>query len=99
LVDPDAYRGVRAAAVPDRCLEHHVPPAVGGGGLLAVDVAVRRGHARAGALLQAARTAAPTTPAPRPRGEAVHVQRARARGDGRWLSASDPLGARPSPDG
>ena len=30
VVDPHAHRGVRAAALPDRHLEHHVPAAVGG---------------------------------------------------------------------
>ena len=46
--------GVRAAAVPHGRLEHHVQAARGRRDVLAGDVAVRRGHARAGALLEAA---------------------------------------------
>ena len=55
---PHAHRRLRAAALPDRCLERHVPAAVGGGLLLAGDVAVRGRHARAGALFEAAEAAA-----------------------------------------
>ena len=54
-VDPDAHRGVRAAALPDGHLEHPVQAAVGRRHLLAADVAVRGRHAGAGALLEAAR--------------------------------------------
>ena len=57
-VDPHAHRRVRAAAVPRGRVEHHVPAALGRRGVLAGDVAVRRGHAGAGALLAAARAAA-----------------------------------------
>ena len=57
-VDADAHRGVRADAVPDRRVEHHVRPARRGGVVLAGDVAAGRGDDRAGAVLAPARSAA-----------------------------------------
>ena len=53
--DPDgdahAHRGVHSAAVPLGLLEHPVRPALVRRDVLARDVALRRGHDRAGALL------------------------------------------------
>ena len=46
-----AHRRVRAAAVPERRVEHPLRAALGRRHVLADDVAVRRGHDRAGALL------------------------------------------------
>ena len=56
--------------------------------LLAGDVAVRRGHARAGALLAAARAAAAAGPAQGLRRTALHAQRAVPRRHGRRLPAA-----------
>ena len=53
--------------------------------LLAADVALRRGHAGAGALLEAARAAAASRPAQGHRRLALHVQRADAERHGRGL--------------
>ena len=77
-VDPDAHRRVRAAALPRGHLEHPVPAAVGRRRLLAADVAVRRGHAGAGAVLAAARAAA----------AGRRAQRASAAGSTRSASGS-----------
>ena len=99
VVDPHAHRGVRPAALPDRRVEHHVPAAVGRRRLLAADVAVRRGHAGAGALLEAARPAAAGRQAERPRRPSLHLERARARRDGRRLPPPDPSGAGAPADG
>ncbi len=57
-VDPDAHRGVRAAALPDGHLEHPVQAALGRRHLLAADVAAGGGHARAGAVREPAEAAA-----------------------------------------
>ena len=54
-LDAHAHRGVRADAVPDRRVEHHVRPARRGGLVLAGDVAAGRGDDRPGAVLAAAR--------------------------------------------
>ncbi len=68
-LDADAHRGVRADAVPDRRVEHHVRPARRGRVVLAGDVAAGRGDHRAGALL------APAGPAARhPRQDAGRVR-------------------------
>ena len=64
-LDADAHRGVRADAVPDRRLEHHVRPARRGRLVLAGDVAAGGGDHRAGALLAAAATPPPTARTPR----------------------------------
>ena len=94
-LDPDAHRGVRAAAVPDGHLEHHVQAARGRRDVLARHVALRRRDARPGALLEAAApaAAAPSSAAASSAGCSPGAS-ASLEPDGRRLPRAAPQGAR-----
>ena len=86
-LDADAHRRVRAAALPDRRLEHPVQAAVGRRHVLADDVAVRGGDDRAGALLAPAQAAAAGRRAQGARRHALFT-RERALPRRRWTTAT-----------
>ena len=92
-LDADAHRGVRAAALPDRRVEHPLQAARRRRDVLADDVAVRRGDDRAGAVLAAAEAAAAGRPAARRHRPALHLERELPQRHGQRLRPPDSPGA------